>query len=292
MPRVAYAPDDGTGAGGAGAGAAGGTGGAAPPTGSGGGAGPAAGGQAPGGGAAAHTPPAAYRPEGLPDHLAGANERETIDRLFKAYDGARKTLGDRGAVPDKPEGYTFEPSDKLKPFVQNFDKDPVYAAVRGIAHKAGMDAKQFQAFLPAVLEHFVDAGLVDAPVDAKAMLRTLAPREAANLAPAEQEQAAARRVSANTAWVDGAKAQGTLPGEVAEFFAAALASDPRAHHAVEWLRGQAREPRPAMEGGSGTRVSDTDLKARLNDPRNDPRSGRFERAFAEETDRLSKQMWG
>lgn len=39
-------------------------------------------------------------------------------------------------------------------------------------------------------------------------------------------------------------------------------------------------------------TSDTDLRARISDTRYDPRSQTFDPAFAEETDRLSKELWG
>lgn len=252
----------------------------------------ASGGQPSATGAPAHNPSDAYRPEGLPDHLFGGSNNETIDRLWKAFDGYRKAEGDRGAVPEKPEGYGFDASDKLKPFVQHFDQDPVYGAVRGIAHKAGITDKQFAAFLPAVLEHFVDGGLVEAPIDAKAQLRSLAPQEAAALSDAEKEQAAGKRVQNNTAWVDAAKADKSMPDDVADFLAAGLASDPRAHHTVEWLRNQSREPSPALSGGgSPGSVGEADFDAHLNKPEADPSHAGYRQWLTEKT-ALAKRIWG
>lgn len=248
-------------------------------------------------GSGAEPPSGPYRPEGLPDHLAGANDRETVDKLFKAFDGYRRGEAERGAVPKTAADYAFEASDKLKPFVQNFDKDPVYAAARDIAHKAGMTDKVFKAFIPGLLEHLVEGGLVDQPVDAKAQLRTLAPSNVAG-DDAAKEAAGAKRVRDNVAWVDGAKAQGAFgdpndPGakEIADFFASTLASDPRAHRAIEWLRGKDAEPRPALPA-SGSGAGTADLTARINDPRGNPNSPQFDRAFAAETDRMLQQQYG
>jgi hypothetical protein len=43
---------------------------------------------------------------------------------------------------------------------------------------------------------------------------------------------------------------------------------------------------------AGAPPSDADMRARINDPRNDPNNNKFDRAFAVETDRLSQQVWG
>ena len=47
-----------------------------------------AGGQATGG----EGSPSPYRPEGLPDHLYGASDRETLDKVFGAYKPAREAI--------------------------------------------------------------------------------------------------------------------------------------------------------------------------------------------------------
>lgn len=252
-------------------------------------AGGAPGGGQPGDGGAAPSP---YRPDGLPDHLFGGNDRETIDKLHKAVSGFRTQQGEAGAVPENPEGYSFDASDKLKPYVGNFDKDPVYGAVRGIAHKIGMPDKMFKAFVPAILEHFVDGELVAAPIDPKQILRDMSPANLANASDADREAAGARRVQDNVAWIDGAKANGTMPEGVADFFAASAAGDPRAHAAIEWLRGSKSEPAPAMGGAVASGVSEADLKARLADPRGQVGAEKYDPAFARETDEMYKKYYG
>lgn len=246
------------------------------------------GGQPPAGGAA----PSPYRPEGLPDHLFGTSDKETIDKLNTAYVGARKSIGDLGTVPEKADGYTFEASDKLKPYVSNFDKDPVYQKAREFALSSGMSSKTFGAFMPALLEHLVDGGLVAAPIDAKGQLRAMAPASLANATDQEKETAGARRVQDNIAWVDGAKASQAIDADIAEFLSVSAADNPAAIKLIEWLRGANSETMPALGGGGGSGLSDDQLTARMNDPRNDPRSSKFEKSFAEETDAMSKKHYG
>lgn len=240
---------------------------------------------------AAH-PVTAYRPEGLPDHLTGKTNEETIDRLFKAFDGYRRGDAERGVVPKEVAGYAFDASDKLKPYVANFDKDPLFRAVKDKAHAAGLTDKQFKAFVPAVLEDWIATGLIEAPVDGNAQLAELLPESARNLPEPEQKAAIERRITTNIAWADQAGANKILPEGVSEFLSQAAASDPRAHKLIEWLRGASRETTPAMGGRAAANTSEADLAARLKDPRYDHRSPKYDRAFVSETDGLFRKHYG
>lgn len=257
---------------------------------------PAAPGGGPSPGAAPGAPPAApaasapYRPEGLPDHLLGKDDKDTVDKLFKAFDGFRRSTADQGTVPEKPDGYTFDASDKLKPYVGNFDKDPIFAKAREIAKEIGMTDKVFRGFVPRILEHFIDGGLVDAPVDPKAMLRELAPAALKEATDAEKEAAGGRIVQDNIAWVDQMKADKTMPEDAASYLAAQAADASGAHALINWLRGAREERRPALNhrapaGG----VTKAELDARVADPRNDPNDVKFDRRFAEETREMFKR---
>ena len=240
-------------------------------------------------------PPAgsAYRPEGMPDHFLGKDDRETVDKLFKAADGFRREAAERGTVPKEATAYAFETSEKLKPFVAGFDKDPVYNAARDIAHKAGMTDKVFQKFIPGFLESMIDNGMVGQSMNGDEMLVSLAPASMKDATPEEKKTAGAKRVTDTLAWVDGAKTQGNMPPAVADYLSTIAADDPKAIGLVDWLRGSAHEPRPAMQGGNvpgGT--SEEALKARNLDPRNQPGGKQYDAAFAAETDRLYRAHYG
>lgn len=256
------------------------------------------GGQASGdkGGAAAP-----YRPEGLPDHLFGKSDQETIDRLHKTVSGFRQTEGDRGAVPKTPDEYRLEFGDKVKPFAENFGKDPLFKQTLTIAHEAGITDKQFGKFLPKLLEHMVDSGMVEAPLDATAELLKLMPASAAGLDDAGKKAAAGKRLQDNIAWVDtmtkqfasGDQTKQAPISQAFEWLAAAATDKVQANYLIEFLRGNATEQRPALDGGKPPAGTDgAAVQARLRDPRNDPMSSKFEQGFADETDRLSKQTWG
>lgn len=249
----------------------------------------AAGGGQPGGGGGAPSP---YRPEGLPAHLAGASDKDTIDHLYKAFNGFRTQQGAAGTVPEKPDGYKFEAGDKLAPYTANFAKDPVWGKTLEFAHKAGLTDKAFNAFMGPLLENLVEGGLVAAPVDAKKMLRELAPAGATYADDAAKEAAGGKRVTDNIAWADGAKANKSIDADIAGFLAASAADNPAANKLIEWLRGTNGEALPAMGGAGGSGLSEAQLKERINDDRNNPSSSKFDKAFAKETDELSKKHWG
>lgn len=277
--------DGGAAAGGAGAGAGGnaGTGG-----GDAGGAAGAGGGQS-GGGSRAPSP---YRPDGLPDHYFGGSDKETIDKLFGAVNGFRTKQGEAGAVPEKADAYTLDASDKLKPYIGNLDKDPVWGKTREIFHKAGITDKQFKATLGPLLEGLIDGGLVAAPIDPKAVLKTMAPEALSNGTDEEKIAAGAKRVQDNIAWADGAKANKALPEDVASFLATSAADNAAANKLIEWLRGSNSETKPAMGGATGSGMSEAQIKDRINDPRNNPSSPQYERSFALETDELTRKHYG
>lgn len=89
--------------------------------------------------AAAGTP---YKPEGLPDHLLGKNDKETIENINKAYKGAREELGKKGnKAPETAEAYTLTLPDDLKDKVIKVDatgKDPIFESLKPALHKAGI----------------------------------------------------------------------------------------------------------------------------------------------------------
>lgn len=282
-PRILLAPDDGGGAGGD------------PPAG--GGDGKPAGGGAPGGGA----PPAAvkpeggdpaapYRPEGLPDHLVGASEKETIDKLWTAQKGYRDAQAKYEPPPADVSGYTFEWSDAVKPYAADLGEDKFFAGVKEDALAAGLGPKQAGAFLDKVMGRMISMDLVDKPVDVEAEKAKMAPVDARGLAPAERDAAITRRIQTNTAFVDSFVGRG-FDAEAAKAINAELAAFPELNQFVEFLRhGQNVNPAPGGSPPSG--VTQADLEKRMADPRQRFGTPQYDADFAKETDRLFKALHG
>ncbi len=247
--------------------------------------------------AAAKAANGGYRPQGLPDHLFGDSDQGTIDNLHKAFNGYRDDASTRGAVPEKADGYKFDASEKLQPYVDNLAEDELYQGIAQEFHKAGITDKQFAAVMPAILEQLLDAGDVGAPVDFNAMVTELVPQDAKGLDPAGQKAAAGKRIDEALTFLDGMKGQGGFDlnpeksTEIADYVVAQLGDDPKGIQAIEAFRALGGKVSPALGGNSDAGLSDAALDGRLNDPRGDPRHLKFDKAFAAETDRMFKERY-
>jgi hypothetical protein len=85
----------------------------------------------------------AYKPEGLPDHLVGKSDKETIEKLSTAYINARRDLGEgKGVVPKSADAYGYDGiPDEMKAKIFRLDengKDPVFEAMRPHLLAAGV----------------------------------------------------------------------------------------------------------------------------------------------------------
>jgi hypothetical protein len=288
-PRILLAPDGGAGAGGdagAAAGAAGGTGGTPDAAGAAGGAAAAAG-QAGGGDSGGA---AAYRPDGLPDHMAGATDKETIDKLFTANKGFRDSQAKFEPAPADAAGYAIDWDDKVKPFMADIGDDKFFAGIKEDLLAAGMGNKQASTFLNRAFGRMLDMDLVEKQVDVEAEKLKLTPADARGLPPAERDAAIVRRVANNTAFVESFVGRG-FDAEAAKAINAELAAFPELNQFVEFLRhGQNVNPAPGGNAPSG--VTQADLEKRMADPRQRFGTPQYDAEFARETDRLFRQLHG
>lgn len=266
-------PDD-AGAGGSGGNPAAG-GAATPPA---GGAGAPASPDAPAGQARRTDSASPFRPEGLPDHLFGKSDQETIGNLWKATQGFRERMGD---VPKEAAGYEFKPSEAVAPFVADIHNNAFFnGTVREAALKAGLGQRQMQGFVNAVIEGMAKDGLL-APASSPE-------KEAEALAPGERDPRA-RLAKASTmvreavAFLDGWKADG-LPADVAEQLTGMLDKAPLVKF-LHWANQAPQGVRPALAGTTAG-ITEADLNKRLADPRGIMGTKVYDKAFAEETTRL------
>lgn len=160
------APDAGGAGGGGGDPGAGGAGGA--------GAGGGAGGQAdPGAGGSFQLP------NGFPDQFRGETLEETLSKLFDGYseterraEGLRTKLATMPKVPETPDGYAYEPSEKLKPYFGNLAEDPVFAQARQAFHKHGIPAEAFSGVIEDLYGPLVEQGIIGPPYSPENEVKT------------------------------------------------------------------------------------------------------------------------
>ena len=120
-----------------------------------------------GGGGGSWTPP-----EGLPADFAGATAEETVTKLFGGFqelntraEGLRTKLAGMPKIPDNADGYSFEPSDKTKPYFGDLAGNPLFDLARESAHAAGLPAEGFSKFLENFYGQGAEKGIITAPYD-------------------------------------------------------------------------------------------------------------------------------
>jgi hypothetical protein len=250
----------------------------------------------PGGGqAAAGTAPplpAGYRPDGLPDHFAGTDDKTTIDNLWKATKGFRDAEATRDVAPKDVAGYTLgEFSAEAKPYAAALEQDKLFEEVKKVAHVAGIPAKAFGAFVPAVFDAFVKAGALEQPIDYEAEKVKLTPNDAKHLDQAGQAAAVAKRVEGNIAFIQAMQTRG-LEEPAAKLLLAALPDSYAGNAAIEFFKRQMGEVQPATAAGSPPgAVNAADFDKHLAKPESDSNHPAH-RAWQAERTALAKRIWG
>lgn len=106
----------------------------------------------------------------LPDHLVGSTADETLAKVTKAYQGARRELSQKGkgegklegAVPDDPDGYKFDSEgddDKIAAELNSEASKPYVDAFRKAAHKLGIPDKAFTQLMREGLSGIAENGM-------------------------------------------------------------------------------------------------------------------------------------
>lgn len=235
-------------------------------------------------------------PDGIPEHLKADKPEDFATKLFddwKKQRGNAQTLAEKFKPAEKVDDYKFEPSDKIKPFVGDLAKDPVFGVAREMFLKAGVPAAMFGPVVGGLYEALADKGMLPKPYNPVGEVKAFLGDEAAHM---NEEQLQARItpiVDAANGWVDGLVASKVLDKTTAnELHALAdTASGLRALVALQnhFKTGDALKP-GGEQGSPG--VTRADLAARQRDPRNDVNSPRFDKAFQAETERLYRQVIG
>lgn len=239
------------------------------------------GGQTPG---QAEPSPAGYRPEGLPDHLYGATDRETIDKLHKAYGPAREFISRAGSVPDDPAGYAWTPSEAVAPYVPDHGNDPVVKITQQAAKAAGIGDKAYGTFMGAIMDGLVGSGMLDDPYSADAE-RAIIAGDVTD--PAERTKAADKASREAIGYVDMLAEQGKIGKDTADF----IKGRSDRGHMIRFIQAARAMAAPAsgvaMGGGGATgQVTRADLQKRQADPRNQFGNPAYDAEYAAETNRL------
>ena len=118
------------------------------------------------------SPDAWKLPDGmeLPEHLLGTSAEDTLNKLNKAYQGARRELSTKGkaegkmegTVPENADGYVFEATgedDKIAAELNSEASKPYVDAFRKAAHKLGMPDKAFATLMRDGMAGIAEGGI-------------------------------------------------------------------------------------------------------------------------------------
>lgn len=228
-----------------------------------------------------------YKPQGLAEHLIGQSNNETIDRLQKAYDGARAELAKgKPAIPAAGE-YKFEWPDAMKGSVAADDQ--AVAAFSEIAHKRGFTQDQIAA-IPEFFALASEKGWIEKPFDSGALLESLAPDGYQGTAEQKQQRGSAR-VLATENWI---KQLDPTHGfdDAMKMELRLLTTSRDGVRAIETLmKGGVVNSVAAGGGHQPAAVTKQTLDARVADPRNDTTKHDYDPAYAEETRKMFRQLY-
>ncbi|MBL8713236.1 MAG: hypothetical protein JNM12_10070 [Alphaproteobacteria bacterium] len=148
----------------------------------------------------------AYRPEGLADHLYGGSDKETIDKLNTAYQGARSELAKGGSkAPKSAEEYTLNLPDDIKSKVilaGEDGKDPIFEAMKPVLHKNGLSNEGASEIVTSLYKAVADKIAKDQ--EAAANDPNAADFDYKKLGGKEKAQGL---IDASTKWIDGVAAK-------------------------------------------------------------------------------------
>ncbi|HCJ71018.1 hypothetical protein [Agrobacterium pusense] len=218
-------------------------------------------------------------PQGLPSEFAGASADETLGKLLGGYTdlntrfgGMREKLSKMPSAPEKPDMYSFEPGDNLKPFFGDLAKDPAFASARTAAHKHGLSQEQFAGFISDVYSPLVEQGVLSAPFDPAGELKTF------SSATGLDNKGTQEALVANETFAKGLSAQlkdvpEALKNDVNGMLMA-LTDTAAGNVLLRALSGRLAENgiRISGDGGPQGALTADDLKKLDTDPRIDPRN--------------------
>lgn len=230
-----------------------------------------------------------YRPNGMPDHLYGGTNAETIDKLFTENKGFRDAQATMPKAPESADAYAFNWTDRVKGYGAIADDDAVLGKFREIAHEHGYTQGQIDA-IPKIFDFMAEKGMIDQPFDSSKLLKDLAPADFKG-SPEEIEAKGGERLTAAENFIKQlTPAQGYSDDMKTEL--RLLTTTPAGIKVIEQLRNSGMRT-SVSTGGEAQQLNFTkaELDQRTSDPRNDAFGDKYDPNFAAQTREMFKQMF-
>lgn len=241
-------------------------------------------------------PAAAAAPE-IPEQFRGKDDAETIGKLLTAYQGARQAIGDIGTVPKQAADYQFGWNDDTKAVLGDMSEadEKVEAALKQAAHEAGVPAKLFAKFMPAVVTTLAKEGIISAPDTREELLKL--GQDVARGSPEDLRTAGAARLMTMKTWLDTLNRQDGL-GKAEHGALYSLLEEASGVRALEALRNLMSGPSVRTgaddSGGaaSASRITRADIDKARADPRYNSLSSSFDARFRAEAEAREREFFG
>lgn len=233
-------------------------------------------GAAGGTGATGAAPSADAWKKDIPAHMLKDTAEATLSEVYKAFNGYHQKATALGPVGKSADDYKFEFSEKLKPHFAQAD-DPALKNFQAAAHELGVPIKVAQQLIEKTFGPLAEAGKLVAPFNPKAELEGMAKllgKSGAEAGPAVEH--AMKETEAFAANIG--KSLGL--SEAAQVELESLALTASGFEVLRALQANAGKPGFALGGTGGDGpLSRADLEAMQTDPRFDPQSVKYDKAF-------------
>lgn len=216
-----------------------------------------------------------WRNIGVPGHMLKDTPEETLGEVLKAFKGFQEKQSSQGPVGKSADDYKFEFAEELKPFFPHGD-DPALKAFQTWAHKNGMPVKTANSLINEVFAPLAKEGKLPQPFNPKAELDAIAQmlgKSGAEAAPAI-EQATTEML----AWTANLGQQLKL-SEKAQVELESLTLSSSGFEVLRALQGASGGEGFKLGGSAPGVLTRADLEAMQSDPRFDPQSPKYDRAF-------------
>jgi len=220
--------------------------------------------------------PAAWTKLDIPPHLKGETAEATLEKLFPAFNGYRQAEAKRGPVGKSAADYAYTPDEALKPWIKGGD-DPLLKSFQAAALEEGLPLSVAKNIIDKTFKPLVEKGLIAKPYNPQAEhdgVAKLIGKEGP-----QNKEAVTTFVRELETWTDNVGKQLGL----SETGAAELGSLTYTAGGVEVLK--ALQDRFGQAGmaiggrGAGQKLSKAELDEMGKDPRVDPYSAKFDKAF-------------
>ncbi len=234
-----------------------------------------------------------FKPDGIPAHLLGQNDRETLEKMWPAYQGARTELS-KGVQnkPEKADDYQFNWTDKIKELGGVATDDAAVKLFRDIAHEHDFTQKHLDA-IPAFFEKAVEAGVIakpEAPFDSAKLFDELAP-ESFKGTPEQRQEAGSRRLTAADNWIKQLTDEQGFNADMKQEMRLLTTSKAGISVLEKLMTGGMIASVQPGGGHQPGGVTEADLTKRVADPRNDFLSPTYDENFAKETQALYRKLF-